>query len=71
MLKSQPGMYRHLLHDILGCVMSSFLLGKVCDEAVNQAATISDDKEKDNAISDYIYIQNILHPMKVMKESSV
>lgn len=44
--------------------------GKICNQDEAQAAGIAHG-DVDNAVSDYIYIQNILHPMKVMKESSV
>lgn len=50
--------------------LTIFLLGKICNEDVAQAAGIAHG-DVDKAVSDYIYIQNILHPMKVMKESSV
>ncbi|XP_066253064.1 inositol polyphosphate-5-phosphatase A isoform X2 [Euwallacea similis] len=43
---------------------------KACDDTVDQSPNLQDD-DKNNTLSDYIYIQNIMHPMKVMKESSV
>ncbi|ERL91046.1 hypothetical protein D910_08388 [Dendroctonus ponderosae] len=45
---------------------------KIVEEPVEQASGVRTDSDKDiGTTSDYICIQNIVHPMKIMKESSV
>ncbi|XP_050304592.1 inositol polyphosphate-5-phosphatase A isoform X2 [Anthonomus grandis grandis] len=44
------------------------LKSKIIDEVLEKAIKVDDEQENG---SDYVYIRNIVHPMKVMKESSV